>query len=193
VSLNVPACRQVFKLVPTMPEMDGGITHIDVPLAMATVRSVLRTLCALHAAGIAHGEVNDISVLCGMRAQRHVASEAWRLREHISVVLAPPVPRAALGARRITLSDIAALRPDLPIFYAPERFDERWALRLEAAPPGDVWAIGVLLLLLLRHSLPLRDLMPMVRACQPPARLPSPSLSSLRKYSCRTFCARWFC
>lgn len=61
------------------------------------------------------------------------------------------------------LDDLAAVRPDLPIFYAPERFDGTGKLLERCEPAADIWSLGMLLIYMLRVSLPLVNDGPLVR------------------------------
>jgi serine/threonine protein kinase len=159
---------QLFKLVPNAHELHEGIVRIDVALALAAVSCLLRALCALHRVGMAHGEINDSTIFVGMSRQRHVVGEAWRLGEQISVWLGPPVPAsAARTQQQLSVESLAQIRADLPQYYAPECFNECCMLRPQASPAEDVWAVGILLVSLLHHSLPLPNRMPLVCAARP--------------------------
>lgn len=74
----------------------------------------------------------------------------------------------------VYLDDLAATRMDLPMFYAPERFDRSGKLREVSDPAADVWSLGVLLIYMLRVSLPLLKDGPLV--CLSPS--PSPCTHS---------------
>lgn len=161
-------CLQAFKLVPNATELYTGVVRIDVPLVLATLSHLLKPLCALHARGQAHGEINDAMVLVSMRRVRNVG-ESWTLGQDVDVCICPPAPRAVVPA---TVSDLASIRTDLPLFYAPERFSDDCSLRSAAATAAaDVWAVGMLLLFMLHHSLPLSSRTPMVCCSLPPNKL----------------------
>jgi serine/threonine protein kinase len=55
----------------------------------------------------------------------------------------------------VYLDDLAATRSDLPMFYAPERFDRSGKLLQTSDPAADTWSLGMLLIYMLRVSLPL--------------------------------------
>ena len=73
----------------------------------------------------------------------------------------------------VHLDDLAATRIDLPMFYAPERFDRSGKLLETIDPSADMWALGMLLMYMLRVSLPLLRDGPLVR---PPTFLRSAAL-----------------
>lgn len=107
----------------------------DVAGVLDACMHAVRGLERLHAAGAAHGDISDASLLylrgAGGRPEFRFAT-LGRLDD--------PAP---------TLEQLAALRPDLPAFVAPE-VTETGAPTAKA----DVWAMAVVLAYCLRPALP---------------------------------------
>lgn len=144
---------QVFKNVPTAQQLHEGVVGVDTSLVLSTLLHAARAVACLHAAGAVHGGICDTSLVVTMAAPKATAGVAWRHGRDVQLSF------ATLGValdvdEPVHRVDLAEARADLPLFYAPERFDADGMLTVPT-PAGDIWALGMLLIYCMRLSLPL--------------------------------------
>lgn len=116
----------------------------NVPRVLDAFMYAVRGLERLHAAGAAHGDISDASLLytCGAGGRPEIRfATLGRLDD--------PAP---------TLEQRAELRSDLPAFVAPEVVEAA-----PATPEADIWAMGAALAYSLRPALPYVSDGPLVR------------------------------
>lgn len=135
---NADVCGvQMLRLPRTDP---AASLEVDIPRVLDAFMHAVRGLAALHAAGTAHGDISDATLLLSRGA---TAGGAVTVRFGTLGRLGGPAP---------TLEQLADVRRDLPVFVAPEVL----AAGPEAAacPEADVWALAVVLAYCLRPTLP---------------------------------------
>lgn len=120
---------------------------MDTRLVLGTLLHVARAVERLHAAGAVHGGICDTSLVVTTAAPK---AAQWRHGRDVQVSF------GSLGAvaEPVHRSDLTAVRADMALFYAPERFDSHGMLAAPSAA-GDIWAVGMLLVYCMRLSLPL--------------------------------------
>jgi hypothetical protein len=143
--------------------VETGVVTADFPLILDVLIHLASGVAALHAAGLHHGEITDATVLVGTKAPKTSSDTPWHFGTDVSATFGTlGLAAGRADGEAATLDDVAFVRGDYVLFFAPERFDAEGRLRTSSCPEGDIWALGVLLLYMLGRSLPLVTLGPAV-------------------------------
>lgn len=144
---------QIFKNVPTCDQLHEGVVAVDTHLVLDSLLHVTRAVERMHAAGCTHGDICDTTLVATMAAPKALPGVRWQHGRDVQVSFAT-LGAASQAADPVHRSALEAVRTDLVLFYAPERFDT-YGMLTAATPAADVWALGMLLLYCMRLSLPL--------------------------------------
>eukprot|EP00892_Ulva_mutabilis_P003559 jgi/Ulvmu1/1575/UM111_0003.1 len=153
MSMRTAMHEGVFKNVPTAQQLHEGVVSVDALLVLDTLLQVARAVERLHAGGAVHGGICDTSLVATMSAPKAAPAARWRHGRDVQVSFAT-LGAAGQAVDPVHRSDLTTVRADLPLFYAPERFDAEGMLA-PPTPAADIWALGMLLLYCMRLSLPL--------------------------------------
>lgn len=144
---------QIFKKVPNAQQLHEGVVAVDTRLVADTLLYVTRAVERMHAAGVAHGDICDTTLVAMMASPKAAPGARWHHGRDMQVAFAT-LGDASREVDPVHRSALECVRADLVLFYAPERIDADGML-CEGTAAGDVWALGMLLIYCMRISLPL--------------------------------------